>query len=73
MKFFYSIPFFLLLFTGCLYFNDSGISTHLYDNCKEYYDNCGNYHKECPKNLIDYSQMGINGDDKKERSECREP
>ncbi len=73
MKFFYLIPFFLL-FTGCLYFNDSGISTHLYDNCKEYYDNCGNYRKECPKNLIDYSpQTGIDKQYPNIQRECIEP
>ncbi len=47
----------LLLFNGCLYFNDKGISGHLYDNCREYYDACGQYRKECPPNLIDYDQI----------------
>jgi hypothetical protein len=55
MKYFLlCIPF---LFEGCLYFNEQGISAHLYDNCQEYYDNCGNYHKECPPNLINYSEI----------------
>lgn len=54
MKYFILLP---LLFSGCLYFNDTGVSTHLYDNCKEYYDTCGNYRRECPENLIDYKEM----------------
>ncbi len=55
----YFIPIFFVMFSlnGCLYFNDTGISGHLYDNCEEYYDSCGNYHKECPKNLTDYSEI----------------
>ncbi len=52
------LPFSLLfLLQGCLYFNDTGVSAHLYDNCREYYDNCGIYHKECPPNLIDYKDV----------------
>jgi len=51
------LPFLTLLFSGCLYFNEQGVSTHLYDNCQEYYDNCGNYHKECPENLVDYKEL----------------
>ncbi len=46
-----------ILFGGCLYFNDRGVSTHLYENCEEYYDACGIYHKECPKNVADYSEI----------------
>ncbi len=46
-----------LLFSGCLYFNEKGVSGHLYDNCQEYYDECGIYHKECPPNLADYSEI----------------
>lgn len=54
------IPLIPLLFglQGCLYFNDTGVSAHLYDNCREYYDACGIYHKECPPNLIDYGEVG---------------
>ncbi len=47
----------LILFSGCLYFNEQGISTHLYDDCKEYYDLCGNYHKECPKAFLEYHEV----------------
>ena len=57
MKFSRSIIILPFLFTGCLYFNDTGISTHMYDNCKEYYDACGNYRKECAKNFADYSEI----------------
>ena len=74
MKFFCLFAF-LLLFGGCVYFNNSGISTHLYNDCKEYYDNCGNYHKECPENLVDYSNIGsiLNNTDKETRQrECSE-
>ncbi len=53
----YFVPVFALLLHGCLYFNDKGISSHLYDNCREYYDECGIYHKECPKNLVDYTEI----------------
>jgi hypothetical protein len=42
---------------GCLYFGESGVSTKLYNDCKEYYDNDGNYIKECPENLIEYSDF----------------
>jgi hypothetical protein len=48
----------LLMLQGCLYFNDTGVSAHLYYNCKEYYDNCGIYHRECPPNLLDYKTIG---------------
>jgi hypothetical protein len=49
---------FSLLFSGCLYFNDTGVSTRLYDGCKEYYDAEGNYIKECPNhNIIDYKDL----------------
>ncbi len=44
-----------LFFTGCLYFNDRGVSTHLYNRCHEYYDAYGIYHKECDPNLLDYN------------------
>ncbi|RUM62745.1 MAG: hypothetical protein DSZ05_09625 [Sulfurospirillum sp.] len=53
----YFILLFALLFQGCLYFNEKGISAHLYDNCHEYYDECGNYRKECPPNLADYTEI----------------
>ncbi len=56
MKRFFALPL-LFLLQGCLYFNDTGVSSHLYDNCKEYYDNCGIYHKECPPNLVDYHDV----------------
>ena len=53
----YFLPIFALLLHGCLYFNEKGVSGHLYDNCQEYYDECGIYHKECPPNLVDYSDI----------------
>ena len=52
-----ALLFLALIFNGCLYFNDEGISTRLYSDCKEYYDAEGNYVKECPENLIDYSDL----------------
>jgi len=47
----------IFLFGGCLYFGESGVSTRLYNDCKEYYDSDGNYVKECPKNLVNYSDF----------------
>lgn len=47
-----------LIFNGCLYFNDTGVSTKLYSECKEYYTDEGKYVKECPKNLVDYDEIG---------------
>ncbi len=35
------------LFSGCLYFNDTGISTKLYSEGNEYYDANGNYRIDC--------------------------
>jgi len=48
------LPFFL---SGCLYFNDRGISNEYYNDCREYYDSMGIYHKECDKNLVDYKEI----------------
>lgn len=52
-----------LLFTGCLYVNDRGVSTQLYNECKEYYDSMGVYHKKCDENLIEYEDVkkGVTG------------
>jgi hypothetical protein len=55
MKYFIYIQV-LLLFTGCLYFNDRGVSAHLYDNCHSYYDENGNFIEKCDENLIDYDE-----------------
>ncbi len=46
----------ILIFQGCLYFNERGVSTHLYDNCHSYYDIDGNFIEKCDKNLIDYDE-----------------
>ncbi len=46
-----------LLFQGCLYFNDRGVSGRYYNGCKEYYDGMGIYHKECDENLVDYKTV----------------
>lgn len=51
------IPF---LFNGCLFVNERGISTKLYNKCCEYYDSMGYYHKECDKNLIDFKNTKDN-------------
>ena len=56
MKYLWYLPL-LFVFSGCLYFTDSGVSTKLYNDCKEYYDAQGNYVKECPKNLFDYEDL----------------
>ncbi len=47
-----------LLFSGCLYFNDRGVSTRYYNECHEYYDSMGIYHKTCDKNLLEYKDVG---------------
>nr|WP_314888518.1 hypothetical protein [uncultured Campylobacter sp.] len=41
---------------GCLFLNDRGVSTRLYNDCKEYYDATGTYRKSCPKNIIDWTK-----------------
>ena len=49
-----TLTFFL---NGCFYFNDTGVSTRLYSDCKEYYNADGEYVKECPKNIVDYADL----------------
>ncbi len=50
-------------FCGCLYFNDTGISTKLYSEGNEYYDANGNYQidcsncKKCNKNIEEYKNL----------------
>ncbi|MGM0623424.1 MAG: hypothetical protein ACQESH_05315 [Campylobacterota bacterium] len=46
-----------ILFSGCLYPNDTGISHRYYKDCYEYYDLSGRYHKECDENLVDYKSI----------------
>lgn len=46
-----------LLFHGCLYFNDRGVSGRYYNGCKEYYDAMGIYHKYCDENLVEYKTV----------------
>ena len=46
-----------LLFQGCLYFIDRGVSGRYYNGCKEYYDAMGIYHKECDENLVEYKTV----------------
>ncbi len=50
----YLLPIFIL--QGCLYFNDRGVSGHLYDNCHSYYDANGNFIEKCDDNIIDYDE-----------------
>jgi hypothetical protein len=51
------------LFHGCLYFNDTGISTKLYSEGDEYYDANGNYridccdYQKCNKNIEEYKNL----------------
>jgi hypothetical protein len=47
---------FLSILQGCLYFNDRGVSGHLYDNCHSYYDENGNFIETCDENIIDYDE-----------------
>jgi len=54
---YFALSIILLLFNGCIYFNDTGVSTKYYSKCKEYYDSNGDYVKECPTNLINYSDF----------------
>ncbi|WP_456404155.1 hypothetical protein [Hydrogenimonas sp.] len=56
MKYFLILPI-LLLTSGCVYFNEDGISSERYRDCIEYYDADGRYHCECDKNLIDYDEI----------------
>jgi hypothetical protein len=55
MKYFIILLTFFL-FHGCLYFNDRGVSSHLYDNCHSYYDADGNFIEKCDGNIIDYDE-----------------
>ena len=55
MKYIYLILF-SILFNGCLYFNDRGVSGHLYDNCHSYYDENGEFVEICDENIIDYDE-----------------
>ena len=50
----FALPFIL---TGCLYFNNRGISDKYYNECHEYYDSMGIYHKKCDKNLVEYKNV----------------
>ena len=50
----FALPFIL---TGCLYFNNRGISNEYYNECHEYYDSMGVYHKNCDKNLVEYKDV----------------
>lgn len=51
-----------LLFSGCTYVNECGVSTHYSNDCREYYDSMGIYHKECPKNNV-YNRCEDKGGD----------
>ncbi len=63
MKHFFLILIIIPLFHGCLYFNDTGISTKLYSEGNEYYDANGNYridchnYKKCNKNIGGYKNF----------------
>ena len=46
-----------VLFSGCLYFNKTGVGQHRYHECKEGYDADGKYFKECDKNLGYYKDI----------------
>lgn len=46
---------FALLFSGCLYPNECGISYNYYDKMGTHYDSQGNFIERCPDgNLVDY-------------------
>ncbi len=46
-----------LLFNGCLYVNDRGISGEYYNDCHEYYDSMGVYHKKCDENIVEFKDV----------------
>ncbi len=48
---------FTILFSGCLYVNDRGISENYYNGCHEYYDSMGIYHKDCKKNIVEFKDV----------------
>lgn len=52
---------FIFLLQGCLYFNDRGVSAHLYDNCHSYYDENGDFIETCDENIIDYDEAKEGG------------
>ncbi len=41
-----------LFLNGCVFANECGYSTYLYNECVEYYDAQGIYHKVCPRNNL---------------------
>ncbi len=49
------LAFCLIVFSGCAYVNECGVSYQYYDGAKYYYDSQGNYVMECPNtNVIDF-------------------
>jgi len=47
----YFILILLIFLNGCLYVNERGVSTYLYDKCDEYYDANGRYYRDCEDTL----------------------
>lgn len=47
----------LISFQGCIFFNDRGVSSNYYNDCRHYYDSRGLYREKCEKNVIDYKDM----------------
>ncbi len=45
------------LLTGCLFFNERGVASKYYDECKHYYDAQGIFHEKCDENIVDYENL----------------
>ncbi|HIC09743.1 MAG TPA: hypothetical protein EYO61_00070 [Campylobacterales bacterium] len=55
--FYIAIPVIAILFQGCIFFNERGISSRYYSDCHHYYDSRGIYHKKCDENIVDYKDL----------------
>jgi len=51
------LPMLALFFSGCIFFNERGISSTYYNDCTHYYDSMGIYHEKCDENIIDYKDL----------------
>jgi hypothetical protein len=45
------------LLSGCLFFNERGVSSTYYNECTHYYDSRGLYREDCDKNIVDYKDL----------------
>lgn len=51
-----------ILFNGCLYNNECGLSPYYYDEKKSYYDSQGNYIEKCPERNVYKFENAQDGD-----------